>query len=272
MLKKRIVTGVLILLITIGIFLFSHLEWFLCSVIAILSVVSITELYKATGMKDKNIVYITTCVLAILFSYINIPGYQYPTAIVFIAASILFLILMKLVKRHIDLKPWMSVLIAVAIVCFYKTMHTIRIMDGGLYYLIFAVAISMITDVMAFCVGKCIGKHKLSPIISPKKTIEGGVGGTLLAVIICMIVAYILQVNGLIEVHYGVLFGYLFLASIIGQFGDLAFSAVKRIAGVKDYGNLLPGHGGMLDRLDSALFVLPFTWLFCIRRAPLIIL
>lgn len=272
MLKKRILTGFLILLITTGIFLYSYQEWFLCSVIAMLSVLSITELYKATGMKEKKIAYITTCIGAILFSYINIPGYQYLTAVVFIAATILFLLLMKQVKRQKGIKPWMSVLIAVAITCFYKTMHMLRFMEGGLYYLIFAVAISMITDVMAFCVGKSIGKHKLSRIISPNKTIEGSVGGTMLAVIICMIAAYILQRNGLIEVHYGVLFGYLILASVIGRFGDLAFSAVKRIAGMKDYGNLLPGHGGILDRLDSALFVLPFTWLFCIRRAPLIIL
>ncbi len=272
MLKKRIGTGFIILFVTIGIFLFSHLEWFLSGVIAVLSVMSITELYKATGIKEKRTVYITTCALAIVYSFINIPGYQYMTAVVFMTAFVFFLFLMQQVKKHIELKSWMSALIAVAIVCFYKTMHSIRMMDGGLYYMIFAVAISMITDVMAFCVGKCIGRNKLAPNISPKKTIEGSVGGTLLAVVICMTVAYILQRNGLIEVHYGVLFGYLILASVIGQFGDLAFSAVKRIAGVKDYGNILPGHGGILDRCDSLIWVLPFTWLFCLRRAPMIIL
>lgn len=274
MLKQRIKTGLLILLITIGVLWFSHMEWFLCSVIAILSVISITELYKATGMKakGKNITYIIICLGAVLFSYITIPGYEYFTIVLFAGVSVLFAVLMKQIKRNRNLKPWMEILIAITIVSFYKTMHYIRITEGGLYYLLFAIAISMITDVMAFCVGKCIGKHKLAPNISPKKTIEGSVGGTLLAVVVCMMVAYILQRNGLIEVHYGVLFGYLILASVVGQFGDLAFSAVKRIVGVKDYSNLLPGHGGVLDRCDSLIWVLPFTWLFCLKRLPIIIL
>ncbi|MBE5886096.1 MAG: phosphatidate cytidylyltransferase [Lachnospiraceae bacterium] len=274
MLKQRIKTGLLILLITIGVLWFSHMEWFLCSVIAILSVISITELYKATGMKakGKNITYIIICLGAVLLSYISIPGYEYFTIVLFAGVSVLFVVLMKQVKRNMALKPWMTMLVAIAIVSFYKMMHYIRITEGGLYYLLFAIAISMLTDVMAFCVGKCIGKHKLASNISPKKTIEGSVGGALLAVAICMAIAYILQRNGLIEVHYGVLFGYLTLASAVGQFGDLAFSAVKRIVGVKDYGNLLPGHGGVLDRCDSLIFVLPFTWIFCLRKVPIIIL
>ena len=274
MLKQRIKTGVLILMITIGVLWFSHVDWFLCSVIAILSITSITELYTASGMKTKgkNITYILTCLGAVLLSYITVPGYKYFVITLFVAVSVLFMVLMKQVKRNRNLKPWMSILIALAIVSFYKTMHYIRITEGGLYYLLFAIAISMITDVMAFCVGKCIGKHRLAPYISPKKTIEGSVGGTLLAVVVCMMVAYILQRNGLIEVHYGVLFGYLIFASVVGQFGDLAFSAVKRIVGVKDYSNLLPGHGGVLDRCDSLIFVLSFTWMFCLRKVPIVIL
>lgn len=274
MLKQRITTGFLILLIIIGVLWFSHVEWFLCSVIAILSVMSITELYKATGMmvKGKKKAYIITCIFAVLFSYITIPGYEYFTVALFAGVSVLFVVLMKKIKEKVVLKPWMTILIGISIVSFYKMMHYIRNTDGGLYYLLFAIVISLITDVMAFCVGKCIGKHKLSPHISPKKTIEGSVGGTLLAVAVCMVIAYILQRNGLIEVHYGVLFCYLTLASVVGQFGDLAFSVVKRIVGVKDYSNLLPGHGGVLDRCDSLIFVLPFTWLFSLRKVPIIIL
>ncbi|MBE5880615.1 MAG: phosphatidate cytidylyltransferase [Lachnospiraceae bacterium] len=274
MLKQRITTGFLILLIIIGVLRFSHVEWFLCSVIAILSVMSITELYKATGMmvKGKKTAYIITCIFAVLSSYITIPGYEYFTVALFAGVSVLFVVLMKKIKEKVVLKPWMTILIGISIVSFYKMMHYIRNTDGGLYYLLFAIAISLITDVMAFCVGKCIGKHKLSPHISPKKTIEGSVGGTLLAVAVCMVIAYILQRNGLIEVHYGVLFCYLTLASVVGQFGDLAFSVVKRTVGVKDYSNLLPGHGGVLDRCDSLIFVLPFTWLFSLRKVPIIIL
>ena len=91
MLKQRIKTGLLILIITIGVLWFSHVDWFLCSAIAILSVISITELYKATDMKakGKNITYIITCLWAVLFSYITIPGYEYFTIVLLAGVSVL---------------------------------------------------------------------------------------------------------------------------------------------------------------------------------------
>lgn len=125
---------------------------------------------------------------------------------------------------------------------------------GMLMYLLLTV---WSTDSGAYLVGRKIGKTKLAPQISPNKTWEGSIGGTIVAVI----VGIIFSVTGLI--HYGILaiiLMTLFL-SIAGQLGDLVESSLKRYYGVKDSGRILPGHGGILDRFDSLLLVLPMAYL-----------
>lgn len=123
----------------------------------------------------------------------------------------------------------------------------------GLLLVLLVFIIQWITDTGAFLIGITLGKHKLAPLISPKKTIEGAVGGvvTSLAVAIAFnLITHVLPMSWLI--------GIVFCGSICGQLGDLAESALKRWAGVKDAGNILPGHGGILDRFDSMLFIAPF--------------
>ena len=107
--------------------------------------------------------------------------------------------------------------------------------------------------------GTRFGKHKLAPIVSPHKTWEGSAGGTACAVILLAAAAWILRRSGIVSVRMPYLTVYLLIASCLSQLGDLTFSAIKRIAGIKDYGTLLPGHGGILDRFDSLVFVIPFT-------------
>ena len=118
----------------------------------------------------------------------------------------------------------------------------------------FVVAFSC--DSGAYFVGTWLGKHKLVPRLSPKKTIEGAVGGILCAVVMMFVYGLILKLIGY-EVKLLIMAIYGFLGSIACQLGDLSFSAVKRICGIKDYGNLIPGHGGMLDRFDSMHFTAP---------------
>lgn len=125
---------------------------------------------------------------------------------------------------------------------------------GMLMYLLLTV---WSTDSGAYLVGRKIGKTKLAPQISPNKTWEGSIGGTIVAVI----VGIIFSVTGLI--HYGILATILMtlFLSIAGQLGDLVESSLKRYYGVKDSGRILPGHGGILDRFDSLLLVLPMAYL-----------
>ena len=115
------------------------------------------------------------------------------------------------------------------------------------------------TDIFAYLIGKAIGKHKFSKI-SPKKSIEGCIGGTIGGVLLVLLYTYVANT------FFGVTYSYLFMGivglilSLIGQIGDLVASAIKRYVDIKDYSNLIPGHGGMLDRIDSLLFLAPFAY------------
>lgn len=111
-------------------------------------------------------------------------------------------------------------------------------------------------DSGAYFVGCAVGQHKFAPHVSPNKTIEGSIGGILCGMVLALVYGLILKLCG-IDVNLPVLLIYGFLGSVVCEIGDLFFSAVKRLCGVKDYGNLLPGHGGALDRFDSMSFVAP---------------
>ena len=135
-----------------------------------------------------------------------------------------------------------------------------RGMDGGEYYILVAFVLSMVADSGAYFVGRAIGKHKLAPVVSPKKTIEGAVGGAIINVLGMM--GYALLLNkcfGFTDVNYlyAAIYGAVGAAASI--IGDLTLSVVKRQVGIKDYGNLFPGHGGILDRFDSTMMVAPLA-------------
>ncbi len=125
---------------------------------------------------------------------------------------------------------------------------------GAFLLLPFVVAFS--SDSGAYFAGSFLGKHKLVPHLSPNKTIEGSIGGFVSAIVMLLIFGVVLKLVHF-EVSFLLLIIYGFLGSLVCQLGDLAFSAVKREFGIKDYGNLLPGHGGALDRFDSMVFVAP---------------
>jgi len=144
--------------------------------------------------------------------------------------------------------------------CYYSA-----VVNVGLYYLTFAITLCFVTDIAAYLIGRSLGRHKLIPKVSPNKTIEGSVAGVIFAVLIMLLGGILLERLEGLSVDYVRLGVYALCASVVGQFGDLAMSAVKRACGIKDFGNLFPGHGGILDRFDSHLFSISFTFLFCIH-------
>ena len=129
----------------------------------------------------------------------------------------------------------------------------ILVRNYNLLYLIFLVLITVITDTFAYITGSYIGKTKLSPYISPKKTWEGLLGGTFFGVLISSMFYYQV-INTNVDVF--VLAIMVTALSLLGQAGDLVFSSFKRYYDKKDFSNLIPGHGGILDRMDSLIFVL----------------
>lgn len=133
-------------------------------------------------------------------------------------------------------------------------------MESGSMLIWLVFLISFGTDTFAYVFGMKFGKHKLSPNISPKKSIEGSVAGVIAAMLLSMVFGYIIETMGGLGMslaHYAAI---ALVASLVSQLGDLAASMVKRQFGIKDFGKLLPGHGGVLDRFDSVIFASPMIY------------
>ncbi|MBC7960212.1 MAG: phosphatidate cytidylyltransferase, partial [Vallitaleaceae bacterium] len=132
----------------------------------------------------------------------------------------------------------------------------------GLSFVWLVFLIGFGSDTFAYFVGKALGKHKLVPGLSPNKTVEGALGGMIGAVLLTAGYGYVLFLNGtfadLSKIGWLALLGG--LGSIVSIIGDLVASAIKRQTGIKDFGNLLPGHGGIIDRFDSNIFTAPFVY------------
>lgn len=139
---------------------------------------------------------------------------------------------------------------------FLRHLSSDRFHDGLGFVVMMFTAI-LLTDIGCYYAGRHLGKHKLAPVVSPNKTIEGSIGGSICAVIVALIVGYFIG----LEWYYSMFAG--ILCTMFAQIGDLCESLIKRDAGVKDSGDSLPGHGGFLDRTDSFVFTIPVMYYFC---------
>lgn len=138
----------------------------------------------------------------------------------------------------------------------YQGFLKLNIQNDGLGYVVFLFTTILLTDTGCYYFGKKFGKHKLAPVISPNKTIEGSIGGTICAIIGALIIGYFIHLG----IYHSLILG--FLCTIFAQIGDLSESLIKRDAGVKDSGNILPGHGGFLDRTDSYVLTIPVMFYY----------
>ena len=162
----------------------------------------------------------------------------------------------------------------VIIFCFYSLVHLKRVLPfaayryDAIYFILLILCFAWGGDTAAYFAGRAFGKHKLAPVVSPHKTVEGAIGGVCGSIAAGMVLTL---VYALLSARYHVItfhvqpYHYLILAvmggiaSVLGILGDLFASAVKRQMGIKDYGTIFPGHGGILDRFDSVMFVAPFV-------------
>lgn len=145
--------------------------------------------------------------------------------------------------------------ISVVVPVFLSGLLRIRQGELGIYYIILPFVIAYMSDTFALFAGMFFGKHKLAPTLSPKKTREGAVGGVLGAIVGCLIYGFVMSRFFHLAPNYAALAVYGLLGSPVAQLGDLSFSYIKRQYGIKDFGKIFPGHGGVLDRFDSVLAV-----------------
>ena len=144
--------------------------------------------------------------------------------------------------------------------------------NTGIFYVVLSLALPWMADTGAYFFGSFFGKHKLCPDISPKKTIEGAIGGTVVCVFSMILVCFIFQkwvFPPEVTIHYWNMILLALIGSVLSILGDLCFSLVKRGCHIKDFGNAIPGHGGILDRFDSVVFVAPFIYYY-VQYLPLL--
>ena len=186
--------------------------------------------------------------------------------VLFLLFAAMFIELMLSFRREktLALETVTSVLLAGGIFpMLFGTVVLLGRMECGNVYALLPFVVSFSSDSGAYFAGTFLGKHALTPRLSPHKTLEGSAGGFVLAIVLTVVYGLVLQTGGF-TVKLAVMGVYGFLGSLASQAGDLAFSAVKRLFSIKDYGKLIPGHGGMLDRLDSLIWTVPLLYLLAL--------
>lgn len=255
----RIKSAVIILGITIPSVLFCKTLFFPI-LMTLLSFQAVFEALKCFSLKKNPALFLPLYISSLL----PLAAYFFKTETLFKIAfcAIFFVIFIILALTAIEVprpefsKVSCATLLSLFAVAGFTSLVVLSKLTNGMYLLFFAFIASWATDAGALFIGRFFGKHKLCPALSPKKTIEGFFGGlfigTLLLTLFVIIVDVIdpsLNPNYIVVVVTGL------LTSVVSQAGDLAFSAIKRGSGIKDFSNLLPGHGGILDRFDSTYAV-----------------
>lgn len=258
----RTITGAIVAILVYLWLFFSHIPVVLYAGMIILCMLALLEVYRICQTDKPHTIYISF-IASVALLLLPIPSYEYVLMLVFPIAMLAFLTMMLFMDKIDGLRSEYSIAIGIVIVLLFKSVPYLREWDNGFYYLTFAVTACFVTDIAALLFGKAFGSHKLCPRISPKKTVEGAVGGVICTMLVATLAAVLLDKYEILYFDTTSLLIWSVLVSVVGQFGDLCMSFVKRIAGVKDFGNLLPGHGGILDRFDSHMFAVAFTLVFC---------
>ena len=234
-----------------------------------LGAVAAYELTVPTGLvKNKQVRSTCTTAALIIGAMVAIEGAIFPQAdaknsMLFLAALVLlyFFGFFALLLRNHDTVTFPEIVTAmfggVVLPLLLLSLWRIFAMDGGEFLVLLPLVAAWGSDTCALFAGMAFGKHKLAPVISPKKTVEGAAGGVLGATVLMLLVVYLFNTYAGLDIHYGAAALMGAVGAVIGQVGDLSFSIIKRQTGIKDYGHIFPGHGGVLDRFDSVIFVAP---------------
>lgn len=258
--KQRIITGVVAAALFLPIVFYGGLPLVLLTYL--LATIGLYELFKMKGLS----LFTPYGLISMLFLWVLLfpRQYQHFFDTLFysktefgIAFLLLILTYTVLTKNRFDFENaayaiFSAIYVGIGFYFLIETRH------AGLIYIFYSLFIIWATDSGAYFIGKSLGKHKLWPEISPNKTVEGSIGGVVCAIVVAVIFTLFTDIQG----STVTLIGVTIVLSVFGQIGDLVQSAYKRHFNVKDSGSILPGHGGILDRLDSLLFVLPLLNLF----------
>ena len=280
-LKQRVITALVALPIALVLLILGGV-WF-SLLILFLVLVGESEFYRIVEMKGVEPMRITGYILSILLVVVAYFSNEYYLNLI-LTMAILFIFIMQLYRRDVKtaISSISSTIVSIVYVAWLIS-HGILLRNignelvskygivlkkitmliqkpdyMGLAYVVLVVAVTFLADTAAYFVGKSMSKHKLAPVVSPKKTWEGAIAGVVTAIITAVLTKWIMAIK--MDVLYISILG--LLLGIFGILGDLSESLLKRDVNIKDSGTIFPGHGGVLDRLDSLMFNVPITYYF----------
>lgn len=254
--KTRILSGFIMLPLLVILYFGGYVLFAACFLIGVMGV---REFYNGFHAMDVKPSFAIACIAAVSlyaidFFHVRAEWYM----LWFFGVMLVSLLYLFNIERR-KLADAMATVTGIFYVIFFS-FHVVLVDQSSCGILIWLIVITAFgTDVMAYFSGYALGRHKLCPKISPKKTIEGSIGGILGSVILSGVFGYFFAPELLVHcLVIGVLGG------VVSQFGDLTASIFKRKMGIKDYGDLIPGHGGILDRFDSVLFTGPMVYYYIV--------
>ena len=255
--KTRVLSGLVMVPLLAILYFGGYVLFAACLCIGLMGVREFYNGFHAIGVKPS---YPVACVAAVVLYAVELFGGDHREWYMLwffgvVLASLLYLF--KIEERKLE--DAMATITGIFYVVFFS-FHVTLVDRTDYSLMVWLIVITAFgTDIMAYFSGYLLGKHKLCPKISPKKTIEGSIGGILGSVILSGLFGWFFMPDVLVHcLVIGVLGG------IVSQFGDLTASIFKRKMGIKDYGNLIPGHGGILDRFDSVLFTGPMVYYYIV--------
>ena len=209
----------------------------------------------------KWIGYLSTIIIGLIAF---LPSSMIMQVIVFAIPTLILIMFLKVIITNMGttFKDVAYTFLGICYVTFFiMFLSLLRGLENGKFLIGFVILVAWSTDIFEYIVGKHFGKHQFSKV-SPNKTIEGCISGIIGAIVVGIVYTLIINQIHYIGINNYYLIGIISLVlSIISQIGDFVASSIKRFADAKDYGNLIPGHGGMLDRIDSLIFIAPFAYL-----------
>jgi len=271
--KRRVLTGICITALTFAV-IFSGKEIFdaACALLAGIAVYEIYGAFRAKGFRPTYLAGYIACVCMLLGAVEywdrrvwmwlrNIIMFVDIRVLLYLSLLMMFCLLILGVKKYTVADLAVTILGAFYVCFLFWYLIMVRNLYAGLYAVWFVYLGAAATDTGAYFVGTYFGRHKLMPQISPKKTVEGALAG----VLACMLVfalygAFVFDRYA----YHNALWQYIsmgLICGVIAQIGDLAASSIKRYCGIKDFGKILPGHGGILDRVDSVILIAPMIYI-----------
>ena len=274
---KRIITSLVAVCVLIPVLIFSD-TWVFPAAVALCAVIGIYEMLGCIGQRKNLFLTIPLCIVAAGFplyaryvSLSSVDSYELLKlgfGIAFVMALYIFGVAV-FANKSVNITDT-GLIFGISfyiIAAFTSLVYLHDYVPYGNYIYLLTFICAWVTDIFAYFTGMLLGKHKLIPAVSPKKTVEGAIGGLAFCVISTVLFGFVIEkffnTHGITSANYLVLIVAGVFASVVSQTGDLIMSVIKRHYGIKDYGKLFPGHGGVLDRFDSVLAVSMILAVIC---------